>query len=81
MAKRARVLVMMGNPHHAKPYRVEWRANLTTQWVLLQSCDTHGDALEVMEREEERLGGQARVLTQHVVAVKGLAAEAFANDT
>lgn len=57
-----------------EPYRIEWRPHLTTGWVRVCSEDTHDAALETAKNEYRRRQGQVRVITQHVIMVKGLGA-------
>lgn len=54
------------------PYRIEWRSNLVTGWVNVTPEDfdrTHESALDAANDAIEKWGGQARVISQHVIAV------------
>lgn len=57
-----------------KPYRVEWQADLTMRFVPVKSDghDDHDEALEAAKNHLRRYGGRVRVISQHVIAVKGL---------
>lgn len=55
-------------------YRIEWRPDLTCQWVRLCSADTHKEAMRVLEDQHREHKGQVRVIVQHVIEVKGLGA-------
>lgn len=55
-----------------KPYRVEWRAHLTTRWLRAAEADHHEDAMAVAQIWREQHGGQTRVISQHVIEVVGL---------
>lgn len=50
------------------PYRVEWRSNLTTRWMLMGSAETREDADDLAERSLNRHGGFCRLVSQHVIA-------------
>lgn len=60
---------MMGD---LKPYRVEWRTDLTSNWTLIESMHQHENALGKMAASVAEWGGQARVVAQHVIEVRGL---------
>lgn len=65
------------NPNELAPYRVEWRPNLVTGWMLMKGYDTHDEALTAAGEKRREYGGQTRVVTQHVIHAEGLGAEAF----
>ena len=66
---------MSGDYRDLSPYRVEWRASLVTGWSARQDANTHDDALDEARRMVERHGGQARVVSQHVIGAEGLGAK------
>lgn len=51
------------------PYRVEWRTNLVTNWQLISDQSKHEAALEAAGEAIKKWGGQARVVSQHVIAL------------
>jgi hypothetical protein len=55
-----------------KPYRVEWRPDLITMWLLIRSQNTHDEARACAADSLKRWGGQVRIVTQHVVEVIGI---------
>lgn len=59
-----------------KPYRIEWRASLVTRWMLIQELDEHPGDLEeyVAAQDGWDWAGQWRLVSQHVIEVKGLGA-------
>lgn len=62
-----------GDAHKLSPYRVEWRPDLVTHWVLLGGADSHDQALSAVDRALQRFnGGQARAVSQHVIDAKGV---------
>lgn len=74
-----------GDPYELKPYRLEWRSDLTTSWVLIEQLAEHpGDLAEYVKtrKDSERhwaRAGQWRCVTQHVISVSGLGAKHFPN--
>jgi hypothetical protein len=50
-----------------EPYRVEWRANLTTRWLLIQECSTREGADGLVRETLKAHGGYCRLKTQHVI--------------
>lgn len=72
------------NPFEMEPYRLEWRADLVTHWVIVERMSEHpGDLAKFVK---DRLGdeawaanGQWRVVSQHVIEAAGLGAEVFAS--
>lgn len=62
-----------GDAGRCEPYRVEWRSSLVTRWTLLGKRGTLSEAEALVD--VYRTGpdeGQARVLEQRVVLVRGL---------
>lgn len=55
-----------------KPYRVDWRPDLVTQWLLIGGRDTHEGAIALDEQTREKYSGQTRIVSQHVINVTGL---------
>jgi hypothetical protein len=55
-----------------KPYRVQWRPDLTTSWIVLSDEAEHDAAMAVAEEKRAEFGGQTRVIAQHVIATLGL---------
>lgn len=53
-----------------KPYAVMWRPDLVTGWVMLASSDLREDADTEAEEALKKWGGQARIISQHVIEVK-----------
>lgn len=57
-----------------KPYRIDWRPDLTTGWVLMRQLDEHPGDLPVYLRAQGYLGigskGQWRVVSQHTIAAQ-----------
>jgi hypothetical protein len=49
------------------PYRVEWRANLTTRWLLISTAGTREDA-DGLARGALRNRGYCRLISQPVIA-------------
>jgi hypothetical protein len=66
--------MISGGPLALMSYRVEWRANLTTLWVLAQSTDGHEEARNLAARHLAAHGGQVRIIVQHVIEARGLGA-------
>lgn len=66
----------MSDAHTLQPYRVEWRCNLTTGWLLAKAYDTHDAAIDAAGDFRREHGGQTRVVTQHVIHAEGLGAVA-----
>ena len=54
-----------------KPYRVEWRADLTAGWVLIGSYDENETARTEAADARKKWRGQTRVISQHVIEVEG----------
>lgn len=50
------------------PYRVVWRAHLTTGWTLLGDRDTREEADTLAIESMKLYGGYCRLIAQHVVA-------------
>lgn len=50
-----------------KPYRIEWRAILTTTWLLVKEADSHDEALTIAREHVGEFGGYTRVIVQHVI--------------
>lgn len=65
---------MTGDPYKIPTYRVEWRATLTTNWILIGTGETHDEATGLMEHWAEQGEGQTRIVTQHAIMAKGLGA-------
>jgi hypothetical protein len=63
-----------GDPLKLEPYRVEWRSDLTTSWVVMASCESHDEARELLLVNLRAYGGQVRIVVQHVTEAKGLGA-------
>jgi hypothetical protein len=61
-----------GAAGRCEPYRVEWRASLSTNWSLFDRFATLGEAEAKAARVVNQGGGQARVVEQRVVLVRGL---------
>ena len=58
-----------GDESKLAPYRIEWRPNFVTNWILLRGAVmTHDEAMRLMDTEHKEHGGQVRVVTQHVIA-------------
>jgi len=57
-----------------KPYRVEWRANLLARWLLMSEHDRHEDAQAAATAAVTEMQGQARIVSQHVIEIRGLQA-------
>jgi hypothetical protein len=64
------VEVMPGRraPGEVHPYRVEWRANLSTRWMWVGDEPTRPEADELAQRTLTAHGGYCRLLSQHVIA-------------
>lgn len=54
-----------------KPYRVEWRPDLNARWLIMREADTHEGALAVSDEVRGQHQGQTRVVSQHVIDVRG----------
>jgi hypothetical protein len=54
-----------------KPYRVEWRPDLVTQFVLIGSRDLREEADDLARESREKWGGQTRIISQHVIKIDG----------
>lgn len=74
------------DPYALPSYRLEWRSDLTTSWVLVEELDENpGDLSGYIEARRAGLSdhwsrsGQWRVITQHVIGATGLGAESFPN--
>lgn len=63
---------MAGDAFEMEPYRVEWRAGLTTRWTLLGSAESWDDARDLAHAQHAQHKGQVRVICQHVIMAKGL---------
>jgi hypothetical protein len=66
-----------GDPYKLSPYRLEWRNDLTCGWVLIEHLESHPGDIGAWLKEHrpgKAWGGQWRVVTQHVIAAKGLGA-------
>lgn len=65
-----------GDPTKLSPYRIEWRPDLTTHWVLVEQLDRHPGNLEAFVKAQEgwSWSGQWRVVMQHVTEAVGLGA-------
>jgi hypothetical protein len=50
------------------PYRVEWRANLTTRWLLINTAGTREDADGLARDVLREHRGYCRLISQHVIA-------------
>lgn len=57
-----------------KPYRLEWRPALNTNWTLIVELDEHPGELESYVRAEKRLvwTGYWRLVSQHVTEETGV---------
>lgn len=57
-----------------EPYRLEWRADYTTGWVLIARLDKHPGALKPYVKSQSGWGwtGQWRLISQHVIEVTGI---------
>lgn len=49
------------------PYRVEWRPDLTTRWLLIDHRFKREDADALAVETLERHNGYCRLISQHVV--------------
>lgn len=49
------------------PYRIEWQANRTTNWVPVTTSHSHENAIEVAEEHVRQYHGYCRVISQHVI--------------
>lgn len=58
---------MSGSDPHLHPYRVEWQANRTTNWVPHRDSDSHDDARALAREHVKSYGGYCRVIAQHVI--------------
>lgn len=69
-------MTISGDPLKMKPYRIEWRSDLTTQWVRLIELDEHPGDLKayVKARKGWNYEGQWRLVSQHVISASGLGA-------
>lgn len=56
------------------PYRVEWRADLTTGWCYMGDYPHQDQARAAAAEHHTRFGGQVRVVTRHVISAIGLGA-------
>lgn len=50
------------------PYRVMWRANLSTRWILMKDATTREEADDIAAYAINAYGGYCRLITQHVIA-------------
>jgi hypothetical protein len=59
-----------------KPYRIEWRPDLTCGWALITQLDEHPGDLQayVKDQPDWKWTGQWRCIAQHVTEVVGLGA-------
>jgi hypothetical protein len=51
-----------------EPYRVEWRSNRTTRWMLMAAEVTRDEADARARAAVDKHGGYARLVSQHVIA-------------
>lgn len=59
----------MAGPHvDCRPYRIEWRENLTTLWLVLDHADGREEADAKILRMLSENGGYCRLINQTVVA-------------
>jgi hypothetical protein len=61
-----------GDPFKLTSYRIEWRAHLDTQWLVVANVEGHDEALGKRDAVFDEHGGQVRVVVQHVIDAKGL---------
>jgi hypothetical protein len=54
-----------------KPYRVQWRPDLVTQFVLIGDRDRHEEATALAKESRDKWGGQTRIISQHVIKIDG----------
>lgn len=59
----------MRDNRKVKPYRVEWQAFLTTQFVLVESFDNREEAVEKAQEYVDKYNGRCRILSQHIIEV------------
>jgi hypothetical protein len=64
--------IAIGNEHELEPYRLQWRATGVTNWLNLESSPDEDTALARMATQHNRLGGQIRIVYQHVTDATGL---------
>jgi hypothetical protein len=50
------------------PYRVEWRPNLVTRWLLIDQAGAREEADDLAERALKDHNGYVRLITQHVIS-------------
>jgi hypothetical protein len=55
-----------------RPYRVQWRCDLTSGWSLAGDCNNQDEARERAAECRQKWGGQSRIVAQHVIEVQGL---------
>jgi hypothetical protein len=61
-----------GDAGRCEPYRVEWRPALEADWIVGWHRETLGEAEDTSRQLVVDYGGQARVMEQRVVLVRGL---------
>jgi hypothetical protein len=50
------------------PYRVEWRPDLVTRWLLIDHAGTRDEADDLAEKALKDHKGYVRLITQHVIS-------------
>lgn len=50
-----------------KPYRVMWRPDLSTRWLLMKEADTREEADGIAVETIKAHRGYVRLITQHVI--------------